>query len=124
MSMPVVVIILVGVFLAFVILMVMSFRPKSMAEKMSKNMGNMGGLMGNMMKDAIQMQKQILEEHEDDLKELNKKGAEIESEGLEIKARAIKKGLVEDDPIGVFCKHCGQKIEGDSKFCKYCGKEQ
>ena len=29
---------------------------------------------------------------------------------IEIKARAIKKGLVGDEPIGIFCKHCGQKI--------------
>ena len=24
----------------------------------------------------------------------------------------------------IFCKHCGAKIDADSKFCKSCGKEQ
>ena len=24
----------------------------------------------------------------------------------------------------VFCKHCGSKIDADSKFCKKCGREQ
>ena len=124
MSMPVVIIILVVVFLAFIILMVNAFKPKSMEKSMSKKMGHMSGMMGSMMKDAIQMQKQILEEHGEDLKELNKRSAEIESEGLEIKAKAIKKGFAGDGASLVFCKHCGQKIESDSKFCKYCGKEQ
>lgn len=124
MSIPAIVIIMVVIFLGFIILMTMSFSPKSMGKKVNKNMEHMGGMMGNMVKEMINVEKQILEENEEDLRSINTKGAEIESDALQIKARAIKKGLIGDEEIGVFCKHCGQKIESDSKFCRYCGKEQ
>ena len=38
-------------------------------------------------------------------------------------AKAIKEGLGNDDPQ-IFCKHCGNSIDADSKFCNKCGKEQ
>ena len=124
MTMTVFIIIMVVIFLGFIIMMTMSFKPKSMEKTLSKNMGHMGGIMGNMMKEMINVEKQILEENEEELRSINTKGAEIESDALEIKARAIKKGLIEDETNLVFCKHCGKKIESDSKFCRYCGKEQ
>ena len=124
MTMPVFIIIMVALFLAFVILMIMAFKPSSIEKKLSKNMGHMDGMMGSMMKNMLEVEKQILEENEEDLRNINKKSAEIESDGLEIKARAIKKGLVGDEGQTIFCRHCGQQIEADSKFCKYCGKEQ
>lgn len=38
---------------------------------------------------------------------------------------AVRKGV---DPKGedpqVYCKHCGNSIDEDSKFCKHCAKEQ
>ena len=30
----------------------------------------------------------------------------------------------ETQPKTMYCKHCGEKIDADSKFCKACGKEQ
>lgn len=43
-------------------------------------------------------------------------------ESIETIARAVKKGIIEDESI--YCKHCGNKIDKDSRFCKNCGKEQ
>lgn len=35
---------------------------------------------------------------------------------------AIREGLQGDATM--FCKHCGESIDADSKFCKKCGKMQ
>ena len=40
-------------------------------------------------------------------------------DSVEATARAVKKGLTEED--GVACPHCDKKIDKDSKYCKYCG---
>lgn len=37
-------------------------------------------------------------------------------------AKGIKEGLSEEDTV--YCKHCGQLIDSDSRFCKSCGKQQ
>ena len=47
--------------------------------------------------------------------------ADATADGLETTVRAIKKGITEEESI--FCKHCGAKIDKDSKFCSECGKE-
>ena len=44
---------------------------------------------------------------------------DITKDSVEATARAVKKGLTEED--GVACLHCGKKIDKDSKYCKYCG---
>ena len=124
MTMQIFIIIMIVIFIGFIIVMTMSFKPKTMEKTLDKQIGHMSGMMGNMMKGMINVEKQILDENEADLRNINTKSAEIESDALEIKARAIKKGLTEDDTNLVFCKHCGQKIESDSKFCRHCGKEQ
>ena len=76
-----------------------------------------------MMKKAIKMEKSVIEENEDDLRELSAKSADIQREGIEIKARAIKDGLTSDSG-SVYCKYCGALIDDDSVFCRKCGKEQ
>lgn len=62
----------------------------------------------------------IQQETKDDAKEIASTGADIASEAVTKTAKAIKKGLKDT----MFCKHCGQEIDANSKFCKYCGKEQ
>ena len=61
---------------------------------MSKQMQKM---TKNMMSDMIDMEKSILDEHEEDLKEISARSANIEKEAIEIKARAIKDGLTKDE---------------------------
>lgn len=93
----------------------------------------------------LKMQKKILEDNKDTIKDIQKLGGEVSidsyNEILDDKeevikknmdrtanassgaitniARAIKEGLDND----VYCKHCGAKIDSDSKFCKSCGKK-
>ena len=50
------------------------------------------------------------------------KEAEIEKEGIKIKTSAFKEGMSGTKTI--YCKHCGSRIDSDSKFCKSCGKRQ
>lgn len=64
--------------------------------------------------------KYIQQENKEDLKDIASTAVEITSEAITKTATAIKTGL--DDKM--FCKHCGEKIDSDSKFCNKCGKEQ
>ena len=49
-------------------------------------------VMGELIKDT----KDILDSHEEDLKEISTKSANISKEGVEITARAIKQGITEE----------------------------
>ena len=80
----------------------------------------MKNIMQQMMKDAIKMQKEILNENEDDLKEISATQANIEKAAIEIKAAAVKEGLTKDN---IYCKYCGSLIDEDSIYCKKCGKK-
>ena len=77
--------------------------------------------MNKMLKDVIKTEKDILDNNEEDLKEILKRSADIESVGLKIKAKAIKDGLSSNNE---YCKYCGSLIDNDSKYCNKCGKEQ
>ena len=69
----------------------------------------------------VNASKNILDEHEANLKNIVTKSADVTKDGIETTVRAIKDGITKDK---VFCKHCGNSIDDDSKFCKHCGKEQ
>lgn len=69
----------------------------------------------------VNASKNILDEHESNLKNIVTKSADVTKDGIETTVRAIKDGITKDK---VFCKHCGNSIDDDSKFCKHCGKEQ
>ena len=77
--------------------------------------------MNKMLKDVIKTEKNILDNNEEDLKEIVRRSADIESEGLKIKAKAIQEGLSSNS---IQCKYCGSLIDNDSTFCKKCGKSQ
>jgi len=76
---------------------------------------------GKQMSNSVKATKFMMDEMKDDIKALNTEMAKASKDGIEITTRAIKKGWTEDDAI--YCKHCGAKIDGDSKFCSQCGKE-
>lgn len=78
-------------------------------------------MRGKMMSKLVKSTKYMVDESKDDIKSISTNIAEAQSEGTEITARAIKKGFAEEESI--FCKHCGAKIDKDSKFCNKCGKE-
>ena len=78
------------------------------------------GFRPEITKASTQSIKYIQQENKEDLKDIASTAAEIASEAITKTATAIKTGL--DDKM--FCKHCGEKIDSDSKFCNKCGKEQ
>jgi hypothetical protein len=82
--------------------------------------GLMIGFRPEITKASTQSIKYIQQENKEDLKDIASNAAEIASEAITKTATAIKSGL--DDKM--FCKHCGEKIDSDSKFCNKCGKEQ
>ena len=82
--------------------------------------GLMIGFRPEITKASTQSIKYIQQENKEDLKDIASTAVEITSEAITKTATAIKTGL--DDKM--FCKHCGEKIDSDSKFCNKCGKEQ
>ena len=62
----------------------------------------------------------IQEENKDDFSAIATNNAQIMSDAVKITADAVKDGI----RATKFCKHCGEKIDEDSKFCSSCGKEQ
>ena len=75
------------------------------------------------MSRQIKVTKYMLDESKDDIRDISTNMADATKDGIETTVRAIKKGIV-DDEEDIYCKHCGSRIDKDSKFCKSCGKEQ
>lgn len=73
-------------------------------------------------KGMIKMNKNIIEENKDALKDISSATGEIASEGVKKVAKSAMEGA--SDANKIYCKHCGQLIDSDSKFCSFCGKEQ
>ena len=123
--------IIVGAFAVFAVLLV--FTPLITTKMMKNNMntmrkmteemssGNMSDTLKELSKNAVKIKKDIMNENYDDLKELEEMEADIESAGIKKKARAAKEGFSGEQ---IHCKHCGKKIDSDSKFCKFCGLDQ
>lgn len=78
------------------------------------------GFRPEIAKMSAKSKKYIQEENKGTFTDIANTTADIASEAITKTAAAIKSGL-EDV---VFCKHCGEKIDADSKFCSKCGKEQ
>ena len=80
----------------------------------------MVGFRPEITKMSTKSAKYIQQENKEDFIDIASNTADIASEAITKTTSAIKKGL--DDKI--FCKHCGAKIDSDSKFSNKCGKEQ
>lgn len=91
---------------------------KYMMESAKEDFTEMGTIAGDI---SAKTKKNILDENEELLKDLEIRSANIEKEGIRTKAQAIKEGFSKNTN---YCKHCGTLIDEDSKFCKKCGKEQ
>ena len=91
---------------------------KYMLDESKDDLASMATMAGNM---GVQIRKNIMDENEDVLRDLSTREAEIAKDKIEITARAIRDGLSGKQ---IYCKHCGQMIDEDSKFCKSCGKKQ
>lgn len=67
---------------------------------------------------AIDSYNEILDKNGDTLKSALDKNADISKDSIKTVAKAIKDGVKGE----IYCKHCGNAVEADSKFCKHCGK--
>lgn len=76
-------------------------------------------LQGKMLSSQVKSLKYMMDDSKDTLKNLTDDMTDITKDSVEATARAVKKGLTEED--GVACPHCGKKIDKDFKYCKYCG---
>ena len=67
---------------------------------------------------AIDSYNEILDKKGDDMKKAANKSADISKDSIKTVAKSIKEGLKDE----IYCKHCGNAVDADSKFCKHCGK--
>lgn len=67
---------------------------------------------------AVDSYNEILDKKGDDMKKAADRSADISANSIKTVARSIKEGLKDE----IYCKHCGNAIDADSKFCKHCGK--
>lgn len=93
--------------LIFIFTFFMMFSPKLKSKIMGQN---------------IKATKYMLNDNEQELKDIAAKSAEINRIGVFETAKAIKEGLTSDDNF-IKCKYCGSLIDKDSNFCKKCGKK-
>lgn len=98
----------------------MSRQIKSMKYMIDESKETIEDIATSMGDISVNSSKNIIDNHEEDLKNIVNKSANIMENGIETTVRAIKKGLT-NNPI--YCKHCGKKVDADSKYCKHCGKE-
>ena len=82
--------------------------------------GMLIGFAPEMAKASTKTLKYIQEENKEDLTAIANNNAEIMRDAISTTASAIADGVKKT----MFCKHCGAKIDADSKFCSSCGKEQ
>ena len=73
---------------------------------------------------GIQSKRDIIDENEEALRHMTSKEASIKAEAVKTTARAFKEGFSGEDTGKVYCKHCGVQIDDDSAFCKKCGNKQ
>lgn len=94
------------VILGFVFVLTLMFNPK---------------FRGKMLSNQMKSVKYMMDDSKEDIESISTDMANATKEGVQITASAIKEGFTGKN---TFCKHCGSKIDEDSKFCKECGKEQ
>ena len=94
---------------------------KSIKYTVEENKENLSDIITAAGSVGINARKRIMDEHEDTLRDINAREANTKKDSIEITARAIRDGLLGEK---MYCKHCGNSIDKDSKFCKVCGKEQ
>jgi hypothetical protein len=78
------------------------------------------GFRPELTKFGTKTAKYIQKENQEDFTDIASTTADITSGAITTVAKSIKKGLKDT----IFCKHCGQEIDADSKFCSKCGDEQ
>ena len=79
------------------------------------------GFKPEITKMTVKSAKYIQNENQNDLKEIVNTTADIAKDAVTTTTKAVAHGITNEETM--FCKHCGAKIDVDSKFCKSCGKE-
>lgn len=79
-------------------------------------------MRGKMMARQIKAAKYMLDEAEEDLRDISTRTAQASKSGLSIASGAVKDGFSSGTPK--FCKYCSEPIDEDSRYCKRCGKKQ
>ena len=88
---------------------------------------------------TIKLEKKIIEENKDDLKNMSDMGADISKDAIRTTAGAVREGLFggqtptsseavsryakSSSSHAKYCKHCGSAIEPGAKFCGQCGNK-
>ncbi|NLW69953.1 MAG: zinc ribbon domain-containing protein [Eubacteriaceae bacterium] len=91
---------------------------KYMVEESREDLTDIASTSGKIMVDSAE---RVIGQNKSALKNMAQDSADITSGAIEQTMRAVKRGLSEES---IYCKHCGQAIDGNSVYCKYCGRKQ
>ena len=75
-------------------------------------------------KGMIKLNKHIIEQNKQDLKDISSATGDIASDGVKTIAKSATEGHIEAMDDKKYCKNCGKIIDNDSKFCSHCGTKQ
>ena len=81
------------------------------------------GFMPLLHKATIKTQKYILDQNQEELKDISSTSADISSEAITKVTSAVRKGLETPEKTKNFCSNCGAKIEANENFCSHCGSK-
>lgn len=94
------------------------------------------GFRPEIAKMGVRSAKYMQQQNKEDLKDIASTSADITEDAVKKTAKSWKEGFADENnevEVGsekevfvgtMYCKHCGAKIDADSRFCKVCGKEQ
>ncbi len=91
----------------------------NIATNNEEELTNIGTTLGKVGAKTYQT---VLKENYETMQENATHQASINKKAIQTITKTFKEGLSKEETI--FCKHCGESIDSESKFCQHCGKQQ
>ena len=116
----------------FVYVAMLMFGTKTRSKMLARQMKSLRGatdlskediesMLTNLSDASIKSKKKVIDENEDNLKDIADANARINKGAVKETAKAFKEGFTSSDKI--YCKYCGAEIDTDSVYCNKCGKK-
>ncbi len=126
------VIIILAVIGVFAFTLMLMFGTKTKSKLLARQVKSLRGatdlskediesMLTNLSDVSIKSRKKVIEENEDNLKDIADANARINKGAVKETAKAFKEGFTSSNKT--YCKYCGAEIDADSVYCNKCGKK-
>lgn len=126
------VVIILAVIGVFVFALMLMFGTKTRSKLLARQVKSLRGatdlskediesMLTNLSDVSIKSRKKVIEENEDNLKDIADANARINKGAVKETAKAFKEGFTSNNKT--YCKYCGAEIDADSVYCNKCGKK-